>query len=112
MSKPEKRQSKRIPFKLKVDCQYQGNFLFEYATDISQHGIFIETREPLKVGTQVALQFTLPDEKKTMEVVGKVMWTNPATSGSKNPGMGIEFNGLSDIDKETITTLVRRLAVL
>lgn len=112
MVKSEKRQSKRVPFKVKVDYHYEGNFLFEYATDISQHGIFIETKEPLSIGSEVTLQFTLPNEKKNIEVSGTVMWINANNANSKNPGMGIQFNSLRDIDKETITTLIRRLAVL
>lgn len=111
IAKTEKRQSKRVPLKLKVDYQYAGNFLFEHASDISQHGIFIETREPLKMGTDVTLQFNLPDEARTLDVAGKVVWVNPS-GNSKNPGMGIQFHSLSDLDKETITSLVRRLAVL
>jgi uncharacterized protein (TIGR02266 family) len=110
--KSEKRKSRRVPFKMKVDCHYEGNFLFEYATDISQHGIFIETREPLKIGSQVMLQFQLPDEKRAIEVQGVVKWVNPSNGGSKNPGMGVQFANISDLDKETITSLIRRLAVL
>lgn len=112
MTKHEKRQSKRVPFKIKVDYHYEGNFLYEYATDISQHGVFIESREPLPIGTQVTLQFSVPETKKPIEVAGTVMWINSTSAGSKNPGMGVQFTSISDIDKDTITSIVKRLAVL
>jgi uncharacterized protein (TIGR02266 family) len=110
--KSEKRQSKRVPLKLKVDYHYEGNFLYEYATDISHNGIFIESKDPLPIGTQVTLQFSVPEQKKPMELSGTVMWVNSKDANTKNPGMGVQFNTISDLDKDTITSLIRRLAVL
>jgi type IV pilus assembly protein PilZ len=112
----DKRTSKRIPIKLKVDCERQGNFLFENATNISEHGIFIETDQPMDPGTMLNLQFTLPHASEKVEVLGEVIWTNPLRPGpaseNPNPGMGIRFVNLKEIDKETILSLVKRLAVL
>ncbi len=112
MATQEKRKATRVPLKLQVDCQFAGNFLFEYATDISQHGIFIQSEKPLAPGSEVTLQFTLPEGQQTIEVAGKVIWVNKKTESSRNPGMGVQFTRINDIDKETITSLVRRLAVL
>ncbi|HLG19904.1 MAG TPA: TIGR02266 family protein [Bdellovibrionota bacterium] len=114
-SESEQRGSKRIPVKLKVDCQCEGNFLFENATNISEHGIFIETTEPMSAGTMVDLQFTLPEERKAVEVLGEVIWTNPVRPNRQqnhNPGMGIRFVNMKEVDKEKILTLIKRIAVL
>jgi len=111
----EHRQSPRVPIKLKVDCQCEGNFLFENATNISEHGIFIETDSPMDKGTVIDLQFTLPDNEQKIEVRGEVIWTNPlrpAPKDNHNPGMGIRFVNLKEIDKETILSLIKRIAVL
>ena len=112
MASKEKRKAARVPIQVTVDCQFDGNFLYESATDISQHGIFIETTEPLPVSTEVNLNFSLPDSDEKIEVAGSVMWINECKEGSNNPGMGVRFTKIRDIDKETITSLVRRLAVL
>lgn len=109
------RAGQRVPVKMKVDWKYEGNFLFENATNISEHGIFLESKEPLEAGTMIDLQFTLPDSGKKIEVLGEVIWTNPFRpdkDNNPNPGMGIRFINLKEIDKDTILSLIKRLAVL
>jgi len=111
----ERRSRKRIPLKIKVDCQYEGNFLFENATNISEHGIFIETREPKKPGTLIKLQFQIAESSKKIEVLGEVIWVNPYRAGSGkdyNPGMGVRFKNLKETDKDKILSVVKRIAVL
>ncbi len=114
--KQNKRQAKRVTTKhLKVDWASEGNFLFENATNISEHGIFIETKKPMDPGTRINLQFQVPDTSEKLEVMGEVIWTNPMrpeAGENHNPGMGIRFVNLRDIDRETILSLVKRLAVL
>ncbi len=111
----DKRTSTRVPVKMKVDWKSEGNFLFENATNISEHGIFVESDDPMKAGTMLNLQFSLPDvPKKKIDVLGEVIWTNPVRrdrSAVHNPGMGIRFVDLKDIDRETILSLIKRIAV-
>ncbi|MEZ4705131.1 MAG: TIGR02266 family protein [Bdellovibrionota bacterium] len=114
MSK-EQRSVKRVPFKLKVDYKAEGNFLYENATNISEHGIFIETKKPLKPGTVLQLQFTLPESRKTLKVMGMVKWINPFRENADenyNPGMGVQFESLGDIDREMLLNAIKRIAVL
>ncbi len=111
----EKRSSRRIPLTLKVDWKAEGTFLYENATNISEHGIFVETNEPMEPGTMIDLQFTLPDSKQKIQVLGEVAWANPLRPAKKdnyNPGMGIRFVNLKELDKETILSLIKRIAVL
>ena len=110
-----KRASPRVPVNFKVDWQCESNFLFENATNISEHGIFIEAHDPMEAGTMINLVFTLPDDSRKIEVLGEVVWTNPVRPGKEenyNPGMGIRFVNLKEIDRETILSLIKRLAVL
>ena len=114
-SKSDLRGSKRVPVKLQVDWKREGNFLFENATNISEQGIFIETEQPMEAGTLIDLQFQLPEAKKKVEVLGEVIWINPVRpdrNRNHNPGMGIRFVNLKEIDKETILSLIKRIAVL
>jgi uncharacterized protein (TIGR02266 family) len=111
----DNRGSKRIPITLKVDCQCEGNFLFENATTLREHGIFIDTNEPMTAGTMIDRQVPLPDEQKAVEVLGEVIWTNPVRPNRQqnhNPGMGIRFVNMKEVDKDTILTLIKRIAVL
>lgn len=114
MSK-EKRSSRRVPVNINVDCRSEGNFLFERASDISEHGIFIRTEKPLPLGTKIQLQFHLPEISEKIRVTGEVVWINKPREKPgevNNAGMGIRFLELSDLDRETILSAVKRLAVL
>jgi len=111
----EQRGSARVPIKLKVDCQCEGNFLFENATNISEQGVFIETEKPFERGTMVELQFKIAEDDRKLEVLGEVVWLNPVrpvTEENHNPGMGIRFINLKEIDKEIILSMIKRIAVL
>lgn len=111
----ELRISKRIPAEFKVDFKKEGNFLFENATNISEHGIFVETTTPMELGTIVDLKFVLPESDSEIQAHAEVMWINPVKEGqneSYHPGMGLKFVKLSDLDRQTILAIVKKLAVI
>ncbi len=111
----EQRTSNRVTTKLKVDCKSEGHFLYENATNISEHGVFIHTDKPMKQGTMIELEFTIPESNEKLKVLGKVMWVNPYRKEEEknhNPGMGVRFENLTEIDKETLLGAIKRVAVL
>ncbi len=111
----EQRTSNRVPVKLQVDCQSEGHFLIENATNISEHGVFVHTNKPLKEGSVVELQFTIPESKEKLKVRGEVMWINPVRAEAEknyNPGMGVRFEKLNEIEKEILMNAIKRVAVL
>ncbi len=112
----ELRKDARIPLKARVDYELlsEDTFLFEYTSNMSHGGIFLATRNPLPVGTQLSLRFTLPDSKRSIEANGLVVWVNEYKPGGDNlnPGMGIEFVDLKDKDREGIARLIKRKAML
>ena len=54
-------QGKRTPVTLKIKFKSETleQFIERYAVDVSQGGIFIRTKEPLAVGTQMKFEFQL-----------------------------------------------------
>lgn len=111
----EQRTTNRVPVKLQVDCQSEGHFLIENATNISEHGVFVHTNKPMKQGTIVELQFTIPESKEKLKVRGEVMWINPVRAEADknyNPGMGVRFEKLDEIEKQTLMAAIKRIAVL
>ena len=109
----EQRASKRVPIKFKVDWKSEGTFLFENATNISEHGIFIQTKKTLSPGTILTLHFNLPDTNEKIAVEGEVAWVNEASKEDEQvQGMGVRFTRLSDVDRDTILALIKRIAVL
>ena len=91
----EKRQSVRTLKKLKVQYWTDGSIPPEHATitDISQHGIFINTSNPLDAGTILSFSFRLSDGPlpKPVEGKGVVTWAEPEL------GMGVLFQNLSRV---------------
>jgi uncharacterized protein (TIGR02266 family) len=94
------RQAKRTPVTLKVKFKSEtlDQFIERYAVDVSQGGIFIRTKEPQPVGTQMKFEFQLRDGAPLIAGEGTVVWireldpSRPAVA----PGMGVRFDKLSD----------------
>lgn len=61
-----------------------------YISDLSEYGVFVQTKSPPALGTKVSLRFTvLLDDPTVIEAAGLVV------RHSRNPrGMGIEFTNL------------------
>jgi len=81
-------------------------FINEYVANISHSGVFIRSKDPLPIGTQVALKFTvIMDELETIEGVGEVVRrsTRPA-------GMGVVFVELTAYSQDLIAKLITQHA--
>ncbi len=75
-------------------------FIQEYVTNISRTGVFIRAQQPLPVGTQVNLRFTvIMDDMETIEGVGEVVRV-------EKDGMGVVFRELSTYSKDLIDKLL------
>ncbi len=107
----DKRREPRIPIQLKVDVESgSDHYLFEYSSNLSQNGIFIQTADPLMPGTSVNIQFLLPDES-LIRTRGEVIWAS-IDDEEDEPGMGIRFIGLDDLDRNKILEAFKKLAIL
>jgi uncharacterized protein (TIGR02266 family) len=74
-----------------IDVAYRsrGAFLVAYATNLGKGGLFIETAEPLDIGTPVTLRLTAP-AVDPIAVEGVVTWTRPTAAGPGQPaGVGV-----------------------
>ena len=100
MADPNTRQGKRTPVTLKIKFKSETleQFIERYAVDVSQGGIFIRTKEPLAVGTQMKFEFQLRDASPLISGEGTVVWTreNDPSRPSIAPGMGVRFDRLND----------------
>ncbi len=100
MADPNTRQGKRTPVTLKIKFKSETleQFIERYAVDVSQGGIFIRTKEPLAVGTQMKFEFQLRDASPLIAGEGTVVWTreNDPSRPAIAPGMGVRFDRLGD----------------
>ncbi len=100
LADPNTRQGKRTPVTLKIKFKSETveQFIDRYAVDVSQGGIFIRTKEPLAVGTQMRFEFQLRDASPLIAGEGTVVWTreNDPSRPAIAPGMGVRFDRLAD----------------
>lgn len=94
------RQEPRLTINKEFDSFEQ--FIQEYVTNISQSGVFIRTKTPLAIGTQVDLHFSvIMDGIETIEGVGEVVRVS-----DDPPGMGVVFRELSNYSQNLIGKLL------
>jgi uncharacterized protein (TIGR02266 family) len=78
------------------------SFINEYVTNISRTGVFVRSKTPLPVGTQVNLRFTvIMDDIETIEGIGEVVRVH-----DDPPGMGVVFTELSSYSQGLIEKLL------
>lgn len=97
-------QQERAEKRVTINKEFSSfdDFFSEYVANVSRSGVFIRSPEPLSVGTEVNLRFTvLMDELETVEGVGKVVRVH-----ADPPGMGIVFTQLSSYSQAIIERLL------
>ena len=63
-----------------------------YIPLFAEGGIFIPTARDYKLGDDIYVLLSLPDDPQRYPVAGKVAWVTPAkAAGSRTQGVGIQF---------------------
>jgi molecular chaperone DnaK len=95
--KPIKTPHPPVNLRIKFRSESLPQFIERYATDVSRGGIFIRTREPLAVGTQLKLDFQYQGGAPLMAGDGTVVWVREFDPSRANvpPGMGVRFDKLA-----------------
>ena len=104
----ERRSSPRTDLVVRVNYQTVDDLFSEFASNINEGGIFIETETPQPIGTRVQLEFKLAGADRPIEVVGRVVRAEPGGSGGVS-GIGIEFENLDSEVRQQINEIVRKL---
>ena len=98
--------SRRAEERVTVNREFENfdAFIQEYITNISRSGVFIRSKNPLPVGTEVNLNFTVVmDDIETVEGIGEVVRVE-----TKPQGMGVVFIELTAYSKVIIERLLTR----
>lgn len=93
-SRERKRRFRRRSVRVLVDFQVSTGIHCKYATTLGAGGLFIETEEPIEIGTPIRVRFRLPECDRVHQIEGRVAWHQRVASGApttRAPGMGIEF---------------------
>jgi uncharacterized protein (TIGR02266 family) len=97
MDEPSSTESNAITLRIKFKSASLDEFISRYGADVSPGGIFIRTKQPLDVGTNLQFEFTLADGGGLLAGLGTVAWVRENDPGRANnvPGMGLRFDKLS-----------------
>ncbi|HYG67474.1 MAG TPA: TIGR02266 family protein [Anaeromyxobacteraceae bacterium] len=109
-STENKRKAPRLHHEIPVAYRSVGSFLTDWATNLSQGGVFINTRNPLPVGTPVRVIIQLPGASFPYDLAGRVARVTAFGNGANLvPGMAVEFQDLDDGRRRDLEGFVERL---
>ena len=67
----ERRRSERTDYVVRVDYKTVDELFSEFARNINEGGVFVETEQPPAVGSLVALEFQIPGGSEPIQVMGR-----------------------------------------
>jgi type IV pilus assembly protein PilZ len=108
----ELRDQPRLSLVLKVRYTTAGGKTIESrAGGIGGGGLFIESVSPLPVGTDISLEFALPDQPaEWLHAKGAIAWVCPKPDHyTFSPGMGVQFTDIQLDARARIVELVKSL---
>ena len=105
----ERRRSPRAPLIVRVRLGTVDALFSEFTRNVNEGGVFIKTEQPAAPGTQVDLEFELPDRAGTIRAKGRVARIQESDNDLEPNGMGVEFEELDTDARERINDFVRRL---
>ena len=110
-SQIDKRNSVRIPTRLKVSFKSEGELGESLMTNLSRYGVFIQTRRPFDIGTRFDLRIhiTEPAQEIATSVQVVSVGVGPSLSSDRQ-GMGCRFFDLNpDLEKQIADLYERAL---
>lgn len=80
------------PSVIQLAIKEKGALYAAYIPLFAEGGIFIPTSREYRLGDDVYVLLTLPEDPQRYPVAGKVAWiTPPRAAGNRAPGVGIRF---------------------
>lgn len=105
----ERRESVRVPVRLRVRFRSAGELRSCLLTNLSRGGVFVNTLEPLPIGSQVLLRIELADTRTEIEAPGEVVSHNVGPQFEvPRQGMGVRFGELAPEAREALQRYYER----
>ena len=106
----ERRRSDRAEVLVRVDYRTVDELFSDFARNVNEGGLFVETESPLAIDTPVSVQFKIPGSDEPVSGSGRVVRTQ-SDAATETPGMAIEFDELNTESRRRINELVRGLRI-
>ena len=95
---------------VRVDYSTVDELFSDFARNVNEGGLFVETESPLAIDTPVSVQFKIPGSDEPVSGSGRVVRTQ-SDAATETPGMAIEFDELNTESRRRINELVRGLRI-
>jgi type IV pilus assembly protein PilZ len=80
------------PSVIQLVFREKGALYAAYIPLLAEGGLFVPTTREYKLGEDIYLLLSLPDDAQRYPVAGKVAWITPANaSGGRTQGVGVRF---------------------
>jgi type IV pilus assembly protein PilZ len=80
------------PSVIQLTIKEKGALYAAYIPLFADGGVFVPTTREYRLGDDVYVLITLPDDPQRHPVAGKVAWITPArAAGNRSPGIGVRF---------------------
>ena len=80
------------PSVMQLNIKEKAALYAAYIPFFEEGGIFVPTPREYKLGDDVYVLLTLPDDPQRYPVAGRVAWVTPArAAGNRTQGVGIQF---------------------
>ncbi|MBL8342022.1 MAG: PilZ domain-containing protein [Rubrivivax sp.] len=80
------------PSVIQLVFREKGALYAAYIPLLSEGGLFVPTTRDYRLGEDIYLLLSLPDDPQRFPVAGKVAWITPANaSGGRTQGVGVRF---------------------
>jgi hypothetical protein len=93
----------RIPFVRRATLKFPDREEEVFTIDVGLEGVFVERRDPLKIGQELEIRFAFPESEIPMKARCRVAWWHqenaPLSSKSLPAGAGLEFVEMSEQDR-------------
>lgn len=96
-------RASRIQISLGVVIQAAAAYFYAETGDLSEAGVFLHTKNPFSIGTQLHLVLGKPPSLRKIDVDGVVRWHR------NGQGVGIEFERVAPEDRAAIKTFLSSL---
>lgn len=102
----EQRRSVRIPLSLKVVFSTREELSTSLLQNLSRGGFYIETKEPLPIGTIFSTRIKIEEWKLEVNPSVRVVSSHASRDlASASGGMGVAFHELCEADQRTVDAI-------
>jgi len=100
-----KRKHLRTSLQKSVAVSFHGLSKTYFAITLSEKGLYLRTKDPLPIGTEIGLVLPLTPEQ-IISLKGNVIYHKDVFSDAIDPGMAVEFKEVSDADSATLNAYI------